>query len=112
MSAGIRGSKGLPLFPTITKSFATEGRALPLFGRLPYSHQRNLSQEDDKVQKPVYYSSRVLRGTEERYPPMEKLAFTLVTVARKLKPYFQAHTVIVLTDKLLRQVMSNPEAAE
>ena len=42
---------------------------------------------------------------------MEKLAFTLVTAARKLKPYFQAHTVIILTDKPLQRVMSNPEAA-
>ena len=41
---------------------------------------------------------------------MEKLAFALVTVARKLKPYFQAHTVIVLTYKPLRWAMSNPEA--
>ena len=41
---------------------------------------------------------------------MEKLAFTLVTVARKLKSYFQAYTVIVLTDKPLWRVMSNPEA--
>ena len=42
---------------------------------------------------------------------MEKLAFTLVTVARKLKLYFQAHTVNVLTDKPLRRAMSNPEVA-
>ena len=27
---------------------------------------------------------------------MEKIAFALVTAARKLKPYFQAHTNIVL----------------
>ena len=42
---------------------------------------------------------------------MEKLAFSLVMVARKLKPYFQAHTMIVLTDKPLWQAMSNPKAA-
>ena len=42
---------------------------------------------------------------------METLAFALVTATRKLKPYFQAHTVIVLIDKPLRQAMSNPEAA-
>nr|XP_023893874.1 uncharacterized protein LOC112005804 [Quercus suber] len=42
---------------------------------------------------------------------MEKLAFALVTAARKLKPYFQAHTIIVLTDKPLRRAMSNPDAA-
>ena len=59
----------------------------------------------------MYYASRALRGAEERYSPMEKLAFTLVTAARKLKPYFQAYTMIVLTDKPLRRVISNPEAA-
>ena len=42
---------------------------------------------------------------------MEKLAFTLVTAARKLKPYFQAHTVIALMDKPQRRAMSNPKAA-
>ena len=56
-----------------------------------------LVKEEDKVQKPVHYASRALRGAEERYPPMEKLTFVLVTAARKLKPYFQAHTIIVLT---------------
>ena len=42
---------------------------------------------------------------------MEKLAFALVTAARKLKPYFQAHMVNVLIDKPLRRAMSNPKAA-
>ena len=70
-----------------------------------------LFREEEKVQKPVYYASRALRGAEERYPPMEKRAFALVTAARKLKPYFQAHTVNVLTDKPLRRAMNNPEIA-
>ena len=70
-----------------------------------------LVKKEEKVQKPVYYASRALRGVEERYPPMEKFAFALVTVARKLKLYFQAHTMNVLTDKPLRRAMSNPEAA-
>ena len=70
-----------------------------------------LIREEEKVQKPVYYTSRALRGAEERYSPMEKLAFALVTTARKLKPYFQAHTVVVLTDRPLRRAMSNLNAA-
>ena len=40
---------------------------------------------------------------------MEKLTFVLVTAARKLKPYFQAHIVVVLTNKPLRRAMSNPD---
>ena len=58
-----------------------------------------LIREEDRVQKPVYYTNRALQGAEEMYPPMEKLAFALVIAARKLKPYFQAHTVVVLTEK-------------
>ena len=69
-----------------------------------------LIKEEEKVQKPVYYASRALRGAEERYLPMEKLAFALVMAVRKLKPYFQAHTVVILTDKPLRRAMSNPDA--
>ena len=42
---------------------------------------------------------------------MEKLAFVLVTVARKLKPYFQAHTIVVLNDRPLRRAISNPDTA-
>ena len=70
-----------------------------------------LIREEEKVQKPVYYTSRALRGAEERYPPMEKLAFALVTTARKLKPYFQAHTIVVLTDRPLRRAISNLDIA-
>ena len=42
---------------------------------------------------------------------MEKLAFAFITATRKLKPYFQAPTIIVLTDQPLKRAMSNPEAA-
>ena len=40
---------------------------------------------------------------------MEKLAFALVIAARKLKPYFQAHTIVGLTEKPLRRVMNSPK---
>ena len=42
---------------------------------------------------------------------MEKLAFTLVTATQKLKPYFQAHTIIVLMDQPLKRAMSSLDAA-
>ncbi|XP_030969937.1 uncharacterized protein LOC115990230 [Quercus lobata] len=70
-----------------------------------------LVREEYGIQKPVYFTSRALRGAEGRYPQIEKLAFVLVIAARRLKPYFQAHTIIVLTDKPLRKAMNSPEAA-
>ncbi|XP_059654497.1 uncharacterized protein LOC132301242 [Cornus florida] len=70
-----------------------------------------LVREEDGIQKPVYYTSRAFRGAEERYPRIEKLALALVISARKLGPYFQAHTIIVLTDQPLRQVLRKPDTS-
>ncbi|XP_059441973.1 uncharacterized protein LOC132174316 [Corylus avellana] len=64
-----------------------------------------LIREEDGVQKPVYFVSRALRGAEERYPQMEKLAFALIVASRKLRPYFQAHTIRVLTEYTLKKVL-------
>ena len=41
---------------------------------------------------------------------MEKLAFSLVTTARKLRPYFQAYVINVLIDDLLKKAMHKLEA--
>ena len=62
-----------------------------------------LVRKEDGVKKPIYFTSRVPRGVEEKYTPMEKLAFALVTATYKLKPYFQEHTVIVLMGKPLEE---------
>ena len=43
-----------------------------------------LVRERDRIQQPVYYCNRALRGAEERYPKMEKLILALVTTARRL----------------------------
>jgi hypothetical protein len=64
-----------------------------------------LIREDEGVQKPVYFVSKALHGVEERYPQIEKLAFALVMASRKLRPYFQAHTIRILTEYQLRKVM-------
>lgn len=40
---------------------------------------------------------------------MEKLAFTLVTTVKRLRPYFQAHPIIVFTNEPLRAVLQKLE---
>ena len=70
-----------------------------------------LIREEGKVQKPVYYTSRALRGAEGRYPLIEKLAFALIMASRKLRHYFQAHVINVMTDHLLKKAMNKLEAA-
>ena len=42
---------------------------------------------------------------------MEKLILALVTAAWKLRPYFQAHTIEVLTEYPMKQVLHKPETS-
>ncbi|KAK3036149.1 hypothetical protein RJ639_029886 [Escallonia herrerae] len=58
-----------------------------------------LVREQDNKQLPIYYVSKVLQGAELRYPDTEKLAFSFLVAARKFQPYFQSHSITVLTDK-------------
>nr|KYP64237.1 Retrovirus-related Pol polyprotein from transposon 412 family [Cajanus cajan] len=68
-------------------------------------------QEHQKVQTPIYFISRVLQDTEKRYQMIEKLALALVTVAWRLRPYFQSHQVVVKTDYLIKQILRKLELA-
>ncbi|GJW33235.1 reverse transcriptase domain-containing protein [Tanacetum coccineum] len=68
-----------------------------------------LMVERGKDQRPIYFVSKVLQGAELNYPIMEKLVLALIHVARRLKRYFQAYKIIVLTNKPIRLLLLNPE---
>ncbi|GKD31244.1 reverse transcriptase domain-containing protein [Tanacetum coccineum] len=42
---------------------------------------------------------------------MENLVLALVHASKRLKRYFQAHPIIVVTDQPIKQVLSKPEVA-
>ncbi|XP_062147745.1 uncharacterized protein LOC133856706 [Alnus glutinosa] len=68
-----------------------------------------LVREDSGIQKPVYFTSKALHGAKERYPWIEKLAFTLIVLARRLRPYFQAHAIRVLTEYPMKKILQKPD---
>ena len=89
-----------------------EGELLTLYLAVSdFSTSVVLVRDKDRLQQPVYYCSRALRGAEERYPRMEKLILELVTAARKFRPYFQAHTIEVPTEYPMKQVLHKPETS-
>ncbi|XP_068498252.1 uncharacterized protein [Phaseolus vulgaris] len=47
-----------------------------------------LVQEQDQVQKPIYFVCKVLQGPEVRYQALEKAALAVVFSARRLRHYF------------------------
>ena len=70
-----------------------------------------LGREESKVQKPVYYVSKVLHGAELNYSVIEKFSLAMITASRKLRPYFQSHKIEVLTDQPLHNVIHSPKAS-
>ena len=89
-----------------------EGEVLTLYLAVSdFSTSTVLVRDKERVQHLVYYCSRALRGAEERYLRMENLILALVTTARKLRPYFQAHTIEVPTEYPMKQVLHKPETS-
>ena len=70
-----------------------------------------LIKEEDKTQKPVYFISKALQGSELNYQKLEKLAYALLIASRRLRPYFQCHLIIVRTSQPIRQVLHRPDLA-
>ncbi|GJV81964.1 reverse transcriptase domain-containing protein [Tanacetum coccineum] len=68
-----------------------------------------LMTDREGKQIPVYFVSRALRGPEVNYTPMEKLVLALLSASKRLKRYFQAHTIVVITDQPIKQLLSSSE---
>jgi hypothetical protein len=63
------------------------------------------------VQRHVYYISEVLSETKARYPQIQKLLYAVVLARRKLRHYFEAHPVTVVSSFPLGEIIRNPDAA-
>ncbi|XP_075518298.1 uncharacterized protein LOC142552407 [Primulina tabacum] len=70
-----------------------------------------LIKKEGTDQRPVYYVSHALRGAELRYSEVEKIALALVMTARKLRPYFLSHPIVVLTNSPLGRIMTHSEVS-
>ena len=75
----------------------------------PYTVSSVLIRVNCGVQRPVYYVSKSLHDAEVRYLPLEKAILTVVLGTRKLSHYFQAHTVVVLTQLPLKTILRNAD---
>ena len=68
-----------------------------------------LIRVDSSIQRLIYYVSKSLHEAEVHYLPLEKAILAVVHATRKLPHYFQAHTVVVLTQLPLRSLLQSAD---
>ena len=58
----------------------------------------------------IYFVSEAPSGAKLNYSELEKIAYTVVMASRKLKHYFHAHRIKVLSAQPLEALFGNSEA--
>ena len=66
-------------------------------------------EDENKKQRPVFFVSKSLTNIETQYSHLEQAALALRVATKKLRPYFQAHPIVVLTNLPLRSTIHNPD---
>ena len=64
---------------------------------------------DNGLQRPVYYVSKSLHEAKIRYLSLENAILAIVQATRKLPHYFQAYTIVVLTQLSLRSILRSAD---
>ena len=75
----------------------------------PYAVSLVLIRVNNGIQRPVYYVSKSLHEAKVRYLPLEKAILAVVLGTCKLPHYFQAHTVVVLTQLPLKTILRSAD---
>jgi hypothetical protein len=60
----------------------------------------------------MYFVSEVLIGSNKYYSEMEKICYAVIMSARKIRHYFEAHTIKVLTIQPLNDIFSNRDSSD
>ena len=95
--------------PSIMSSLKANEVLFAYIAVAPHAMSLVLIRIDDGIQRPVYYVSKSLNEAEVRYLPLEKAILVVVHTTQKLPYYFQAHTVVVLTQLPLRLVLRSAD---
>lgn len=93
----------------LTLGRTTQGEDLYLYPAVFEVVVSSILVRDEHDQVPMYYVSKALHKAELKYPPLEKLALTLMVTASRLRSYFEAHLIVVLTNQPLRAIIQKPK---
>ena len=66
-------------------------------------------EDEDKKQRPVFFVSKSLVDADTQYNHLEQTTLALQVAMKKLRLYFQAHPIVVLTDLPLLSTINKPD---
>ena len=66
-------------------------------------------EDENRKQRPVFFVRKSLSEVETRYTRLKQAALALHVEVKKLHPYFQAHSIIMLTNLPLRSTIHKPD---
>ena len=72
--------------------------------------ERQEEGKEHPVQRPVYYVSEVLSQSKQNYPHYQKLVYGVHMAEKKLRHYFQEHTITVVSTAPLGDIIGNKDA--
>jgi hypothetical protein len=81
-------------------------------GALVLEKEINHKDKIAKQQFPVYFVSKVLTGSNKFYSKMEKICYVVIMSSWKLRHYFEAHTIKVLTNQKLNDIFGNRDSSK
>ena len=65
-------------------------------------------EDENRKQRPIFFIRKSLSEVETRYTRLEQVALALRVAAKRLRPYFQAHPIVLLTNLSLRSTIHKP----
>ena len=68
-----------------------------------------IKEDENGKHRHVFFVSKSLADVKTRYNHLEQAALALRIAAKKLRPYFSAHPIVVLTDLPLRSTIHKPD---
>ena len=70
-----------------------------------------LAQDQEGVEKPVYYISKLMKGLELRYSTAEKVCLCLAFTVSKFNHYFLGHLVqLVIKSNPVKYLLTHPQS--
>ena len=95
--------------PPIMSSLGTDEVLFAYIVVAPHAVSLVLIRVDSGRQRLVYYVSKSLHEVEIRYLPLEKAILAVLHGTQKLSHYFQAHTVVILTQFPLKAILRSAD---